>query len=217
MSTIDERTAEAEKAAEDAALDAAGRQADRSEPEVVDAEPMPARLRTPRKAEIVVHPRTGEAIEIATAATNDLAALRDAIVDWERTDVAGWKHAIDGELRDRLDHESVRSAVIGRGTARFRITVPAPTKTVWDGAAAYKAARDLVRQGLISETAAGRAVERVVEYKPKHAALTQLAAHADERVAGAIGACRSTVKVDPKDRRVSVTPVRAGRSDRDDA
>jgi hypothetical protein len=197
----------------------AERAADPSGPggvEVVDAEPADARPTKAERAEIVVHPRTGEAIEIRGAATNELAGLRDAIVDWERSDIAGWKRAIDEELRGRLDHESVRSATVGRGTGRFKITVPAPTKTVWDAEQAYKAARELVRQGLISETAAGRAVERVVEYKAKHAALIQLAAHADERVRDAIGGCRSTVAVDPKDRRISVSPVRAGRSDRDD-
>lgn len=184
-----------------------------AESAAVDALATPAKV---LKAEIVVHPRTGEAIEVRDAATNVLAALRDAIVDWERSDVARWKHAIDAELRGRLDHESVRSATVGRGTARFRITVPAPTKTVWDAERAYMEVRALVRQGLISETAAGRAVERVVEYKAKHANLKQLAEHADERVRDAIGACRSAITVDPKDRRISVTPVRAGRSDRDD-
>jgi hypothetical protein len=202
--TVDDRAAEA---LEDG---------DRSAAEVgVDpaAAPVPAE---PRRAELVPHPRTGEAVEIRSAATNTLAALRDAIVDYERTDVAGWKRAIDGELRDRLDHESVRSAEVGRGTGRYKITVPAPTKTAWDGEAAYEALRGLVRQGLISATAAGRAVERVVEYKPKHAVLKQLADHVDERVRAAVSACRETVTVAPQDRRVSVTPIRTGRSDRDD-
>lgn len=185
------------------------------EPEVVDPAAAPAPVE-PKRAELVPHPRTGEAVEIRSAATNTLAALRDAIVDWERSDVSGWKRAIDAELRDRLDHENVRSAEVGRGTGRYRITVPAPTKAAWDGAAAYKALRGLVRQGLISETAAGRAVERVVEYKPKHAALKGLAEHADERVRTAVSACRETVTVPPQDRRVSVSPIRAGRSDRDD-
>jgi hypothetical protein len=194
------------------AIDATAAEVEAEKPVDPDVPPEAA----PTKAEIVVHPRTGEAIEIRDAATNVLAALRDAIVDWERSDVARWKRAIDAELRGRLDHESVRSATVGRGTARFHITVPAPTKTEWDGEAAYKAARELVRQGLISETAAGRAVERVVDYKPKHAVLKGLAEHADERVRDAIGACRSTIVVDAKDRRISVTPVRAGRSDRDD-
>lgn len=182
--------------------------------EVIVDDPAAAEIRAPRKAEVVVHPRTGEIVEIIRATpTTVLAELRDAIVEWERSDIAGWKRAIDAEIRARLDHESVRSAEIGK----WKVTVPAPTKTAWDGERAYKAARELVRDGLISETAAGRAVERVVEYKPKHAELKKLAEHADERVRAAIGGCRTTVDVDPKDRRVTVTPIRTGRSERDGA
>jgi hypothetical protein len=183
--------------------------------EVVDGEAVPARRR--KKPEVIPHPVTGEAIAIVKdTATNVLAELRSAIVDHERSVLRRWKRLIDDEIRDRLDEENVRTATVGpsRGT-RWKVTVPAPTTTEWDGEAAYKAVRELVRQGLISATAAGRCVERVVEYKPKHNELKKLADHADERVRAAARACRTIAPVD--DRRVTVTPIRTGRSERDDA
>lgn len=151
---------------------------------------------------VIPHPTTGEVIEVIAATPSDkLAGLRDAIVAHERGIIADYKAAIDAELRGRLDHENTRSATVGG----WKITVPGPTTVVWDGARAYKAVMRLVRQGIISKAAALAAVERVVDYKPKHAALVALSKHADERVRNAIAECRADEPV--ANRRVSVTRV----------
>lgn len=154
--------------------------------------------------DVVPHPLTGEVIRIVAETPSDaLAELRDAIVAQERGIIADYKALIDRELRGRLDHENTRSATVGH----WKISVPGPTSTVWDGPRAYKAVMRLVRQGIISKAAALSAVERVVDFKPKHAALVALSKHADERVRNAIAECRADEPV--ANRRVSVTRVQA--------
>lgn len=152
----------------------------------------------------IPHPTTGEVIAVIAATPSDiLAELRDAIVAHERSVIAAYKAAIDAELRGRLDHEAKRSATIGG----WKISVPGPTTTVWDGPRAYRAVMRLVRQGIISKAAAQSAVERVVDYKPKHGALVALSKHADDRVRNAIAECRADVPVD--NRRVTVSRARS--------
>jgi hypothetical protein len=143
---------------------------------------------------------TGEVIDLAGAATSDLARVRDQLVQWERTTLVSAKHAIDDELARRLDYEGRRSAIVGD----WKITVAAPTKTAWDGERAHRALRRLVRAGLISHDRAHDCVERVVTYKPKHGALSQLLRHADERVRDAIREAHSEQAVDR--RPVTVSP-----------
>ena len=160
-------------------------------------------LDAPAPPVMIPHPRTGEAIAvIAATATDTLAALRDAIVEHERSTIAEWKHAIDAEITRRLDLDGVRSAEVGD----WKVTVPAPIKTEWDARAAYNALRRLVRLGLISKDAAGRAATRSVSYSVAHGQLKQLMKHADERVRTAITACQQDAVV-PR-RNVSVTRIR---------
>jgi hypothetical protein len=159
-------------------------------------------------ADVVVHvphPKTGEVVAIIAATpTDQLAELRDAIVEHEKTVIKQWKDAVDAEIVRRLDFEGRRSAEVGR----WKVTVPGPVRTVWDSRAAYLAVQRLVRAGLISAERGREAVRREVSYVHQHGSLSQLAKHADERVRVAIDACRSEEEVDT--RRVSVTPRRVG-------
>jgi hypothetical protein len=157
--------------------------------------------------EPILHPATGEVIlPTKDAPTDVLADLRDAIVVYEST-LKTAKRAIDRELTSRLDYEGRRSAEITGSAGAFKLTGSAPKKVEWDGPAAHRAVRRLVRAGLISKERAQEAVDRVVTYKPKHGSLEQLMKHADERVRTAIGACRE--EVDVEDRKVSVSRQRA--------
>lgn len=159
---------------------------------------------------VIPHPDTGEAIEVIRTTTSDvLADVRDRLLDSSRQ-IDSWKRAIDRELTARLDYEGTRSADVDGEAGAFKLSVVAPQKTQWDGAAAWRALQRLVRAGLISKDRMHASVERVVSFKPKHAQLEQLTKHADERVRDAITACRATAEV--TDRRVTVTRKPGGPS-----
>lgn len=157
--------------------------------------------------EVTTRPRlvpnlvTGEQLNVTEATTDELAAARDAIKVKEQTELAGYKHDIDRELARRLDRQGKRSATVGP----WKITVPAPTKTVWDGEAAFAAITQLIKDDVLDKDVRARCVTPVTTYKAQHGELVKLLKHTDQRVRDAIAACQT--EVDVTSRSASVTPV----------
>lgn len=152
-----------------------------------------------------IHPRTGELIDLVDGTTDQLAELRDALVEHEG-EVRIVKRAIDATLVARLDAENVRSATVGR----WKLTAPSALKTSWQGAELHKRLRALVREGVLTDLAVSRAVRREVAYATSHAELVKLERHADERVRDAITAGKQVTPVEAHERRVTVKPLRQG-------
>ena len=100
-------------------------------------------------AMVAVHPRTGEAIDLHSAGTDDLLDCHDAFADLKR-EMAEAQREVDDELIRRMDHEGRRSFTF----TDFKIDVGPPTEKVWD-VAELEAALDLtVNDGLISQAKA---------------------------------------------------------------
>lgn len=145
-------------------------------------------------------PHTGEEVELATATTDRLAALRCYILDLERDLLAQAKRDIDGELLARMDR-AARWSVNANG---YLVSAPSPApSTEYDAEELRGRLDELVADGVLDLAAADAAVEVIISFKAKAAGIKALAKLGGP-VAEAIDECSRSVD---KVRRVSVKPA----------
>jgi hypothetical protein len=111
----------------------------------------------------VVDPRTGEAVVLAEAATDTLAAFLENVREVESA-FREQKRAVSREILDRMDREARWTGRVGE----FEIKGDGPTPpTEYDAEALYWALDEFVAAGVITDQARDEAVERVEVFKAK--------------------------------------------------
>lgn len=145
----------------------------------------------------VVHPFTGESIDLTVATVDDLASFRIELKEYgyRLRDVNKY---IDQEILRRMDKKA--SYTIRTPDYEMKGASPAPSEE-WDELALRSDLYELVDRDVIDESAADAAVETVVTYKVRKVgvnALRKLGGIVQETVDRH---CREV----PKDRRVTVS------------
>lgn len=148
-------------------------------------------------ARTVLHPATGEVLDLEAADNVDLADQRIGAVELRRL-LDEFTATLDAEVIRRMDHENTLTLRAGP----WKMTGDGTEVTTWDSAQLSLELEALVQAGRLARGAAQKALEVVVSYKPKAAELKKLAKHADPEVRTAVEACR-TVGPNPR-RRVRV-------------
>lgn len=92
----------------------------------------------------VVHPRTGELLDLGAQPTDALAEAFLAIRDYER-EVKGWRTAVEGELRNR--HTSHGGKVLIAGD--YEVHLQGGNESVWDADELETVLRALVDEGAV--------------------------------------------------------------------
>lgn len=148
--------------------------------------------------DLIVHPLTGEALELR-APTTDLAAAIDQAKEMEGA-LREYKRAIADEILRRMDHEGTWTARLGP----YKVTGDGPRQPTYDGERLRSALERLVQVGRISERAMEKAVELVTDYKVKKAGINALLKLGPDVAAAVRGAEEQNLK--PRGVRVSVEP-----------
>jgi hypothetical protein len=111
--------------------------------------------------EMVLHPMTGELLELAHAQTDDLGRFLADVRDYESR-LKEAKSLVSREVLRRQD----MAATWTTHTDGYTLKGSSPAAgEEWDELALRESLWELVDQGVISEEAAGAAVETVVTYK----------------------------------------------------
>jgi hypothetical protein len=118
---------------------------------------------------MLVHPRTGEALDPKEAATDELADMLDAAKGLE-FDLRALKHEVWREVHRRFD-EHARWTWEGNG---WKLTGQSPDRVEYDGEGLYDALTALSFQGVITPEARDAAVETQTVYKPRAAGINKL-------------------------------------------
>lgn len=163
------------------------------------SEALSAPAGTPRDL-VVVHPGTGEVIDLANSTTSSLADYRLELIEAKRA-LDGFAEDLDVELARRIDLEAVRKVQVGG----YDLEVQAPSYVEYDVPRLTIVLEALVQDGRISRGAAERAIKTKVEHSPVQRELNRLLTHADAEVRESVARCRSDV---PRTRR-RVTVKRA--------
>lgn len=148
----------------------------------------------------LIDPSTGEALDLATATTGQLAAYRDHVRDWE-TVARQAKKLTDGELLRRMDARNEHTMYEGG----YKITAPASEeKTEYDSARLRELLLGLAADPEVNldPEAVEDAVQTVVTYKARKAKVEGLRKRGG-MIADVIEECSQVVGVE---RRVSVVP-----------
>lgn len=156
---------------------------------------MSQEVTVPTPSQVVVNPATGEAIELASEATDLLAAERKGVTEL-RSDLANYAFYLDEELTRRLDKENTRSADVGE----WHIETKAPTTISFEPDRLAVAIHDLIAEDLLGESVA----ERVFIPQPdkiNRREVDKLLKHSDKRVREHIAAAGTE---EPQRRTVSV-------------
>lgn len=151
----------------------------------------------------LVHPVTGELLDVAGAATTDLAAAAAAIS--EHVDrVFEFRQALVDEVARRMDRMNTRSEVVGD----LKLTTNAPATESYPVAPTRDALQRLVDDDVLDPEVIARVIVTPppADPQPKVAAreLNKLKRHDDPRVARALGAVR---QVSPQRRTLKVERV----------
>ncbi len=118
----------------------------------------------------VLDPLTGELVNLITADLDDLAGWLDHVREYKRMcDQA--LNVVQERMYREIDPGGQWTVI--RPNWKITGTSPAPT-VKYDGERVYKAARKLVKDGLLTKDAAGKAVERVVSFKARVAGIQAL-------------------------------------------
>jgi hypothetical protein len=133
---------------------------------------------------LAVHPRTGEAIDLHAAATDELLECHDAFADLVR-EMRDAQREVDDVLIERMDHEGRRSFTF----SDFKIDVTPPTEKEWNVDALQQTLANLVGRELLSMAKAERCVK--AKYEPVWRELKTLLS--DPRVKDHIEACFTEV------------------------
>lgn len=130
----------------------------------------------------VIDPFTGEAVVIADAPTDTLAAFLHNVREVEGA-FREQKRAVTREIVERMDREARWTGTVGD----YKIVADGPPKPIeYQAEALYEALREYVDSGAISEAALDAAVERTYSYRAKHRgiqALLKLGGHIAETIA----------------------------------
>lgn len=145
----------------------------------------PAPSQSARGPEIV-HPATGEVLDLAEATTTDLADWRLGLIDLRRA-LDSLASDLDQEIGNRLDYEGTRSARVGA----FDITVDAPTVVEFDVYRLGIELEALVQDGRISRAVAERAIKTEIKRSAVVRECKALERHADSEVRSAIERVRT--------------------------
>lgn len=149
------------------------------------------------KPTVAVNPATGVAVDLASEATDLLAAERRDVTDL-RNALAQYAQALDDEMTSRLDKENTRSADVGS----WHIETKAPTIVSFDPDKLAVAIHDLIAEELLGESV----LDKVLIHQPdkvNRREVDKLLKHADKRVREHIAAVgeeseqRRTVTVKP--------------------
>lgn len=151
-----------------------------------------------RPAQEVVNPATGTALDLATAATDIIAAERRDVVETKR-DLDAYVSYLDESLTSRLDRMGRRSAVVGG----YTIETKAPTTTEYDQSLLRNALEDLIACDLLDGEVLDEVLVPVdpVPRKLNRVRLNTLLKHPNEKVREVLAACAQEV---PQRRSVSV-------------
>jgi uncharacterized protein YdhG (YjbR/CyaY superfamily) len=103
----------------------------------------------------VIVPGTGELVDIASAASEALAEIFDAIADAEQQLRTQKRELID-EIAKRLDHDGRRSL---RVSDSLKFEVNAPTEKVWDLDELRATLAELVAEKTITERKSGACIK----------------------------------------------------------
>lgn len=141
----------------------------------------------------IIHPATGEVIDLAEAPTDTIAEARHALTA-SRDAINDMTADIDQELSARLDTENLRSATVGDWT----VTTTAPTRPRWDARLLAERLAVLVVAENLSQAAADAAVVPAPKVVAREA--QKLLRHADPVVRAAVAEC---VADEPQRRRVT--------------
>lgn len=133
---------------------------------------------------VAVHPRTGEAIDLHSSATDELLDCHDAFADLVR-EMNEAKREIDDELIRRMDHEGRRSFTFDR----FKVETNTPLEKSWDVDALVETLDELVDDGLISQTKRDKCLK--IDVKPAWVEIKTLLS--DPRTRDQLEACYSEV------------------------
>jgi hypothetical protein len=140
---------------------------------------------TPDRASLaVVHPQTGEILDVKTEPTNVLADLHESFMAHER-DLRSYRRTVDDELVERMDHEGLRT-FHGDG---FTIEVGKPTEREWNIDLLLETLDRLVSDGIISS----RKASKCVKTEQKVVALEVRPLESDPRTQRQIAACYQEV------------------------
>jgi hypothetical protein len=144
----------------------------------------------------VVDPRTGEAVVLAEAATDTLAAFLENVRDVESS-FREQKRAVTVEILARMDREARWTGRVGD----YEIHGDGPTPQVeYDAEALHQALGEFVDAGIITEHAREEAVERVQIFKARARGIKAL-----QKLGGGIAeAINRHARDADRDRRVSV-------------
>jgi hypothetical protein len=122
--------------------------------------------------ELVVHPFTGEALELHDAETSDLAQLLDSLKDYESR-LKEAKSLIGREVLRRQDLKAEWTTRAG-GFILKGASPATESQEEFDGLALHSELLGLVDEGALSIEAVDAAVETEVVYTPKKAGIAKL-------------------------------------------
>lgn len=168
-----------------------------------DLQPRPPVGPQPTADEVtLIHPTSGEVLDLHTASTLDLAHWRHAVREWE-DNARQAKKLVDAEILDRMDRRG--EWTVHEDGFDLVGSSPEPSDS-YDAEALQAGLAELVDVGLIDEDAASAAVEIVTTLKPNRSRISKLR-KLGGRVAAVIEAATTQV---PKDRRVNVKKAGGG-------
>lgn len=140
--------------------------------------------------DLIVHPATGEVIDLNAATTTELAAGIEAIRGL-LDDLNDFRRALINELAGRLDKRGARSAVVGD----IKLTTNAPTQEHYDPTVLKAALLDLADEDLIEPELVDEVVKTVTktvtEVKVDKRLVNNLKRSDDDRIKAAVTAATS--------------------------
>lgn len=140
----------------------------------------------------VVHPATGELLDLAGQPTDQLVELVTGAREYA-AQVAEFRAQVEQVICDRMDRELSRTAIVGG----HRLTVNAPTSDDWDLDRLDQVLAELVERGVITADAALAVIDQPPP-KPQpervvRAALNKLLKHPDPEVVAMLRECARAV------------------------
>ena len=153
----------------------------------------------------LVHPTTGEILDLAAATTTDLAVVHGRVGDLMRQLADFRQHVVD-EVAARMDRENARSAVVGG----LKIETNAPTTDTYPVEALLDALTELVGADVLSPAVVERVIETPLPKEPepvvRKAELNRLRAHNNPVVVAKLDAVRVR---NPQRRTLKIQEVRS--------
>lgn len=143
----------------------------------------------------LMHPQTGEILELATAENAQIAQWIDSVREWE-SNARQAKQIAAAELHKRMDQAACWTLRDGE----YEIRGESPERIDYDSEALLERLTELVESEAIAPEAADAALKREVSYKPAKRGINALL-KLGGKVADAIKACEQPVE---RPRRITV-------------